>query len=143
MTDIKSLNYKILSEGYVPRRMHDSDAGFDLFLPHSIVLKPRVVHCISLQVCVFLETGTCGLILPRSSVSASGILVHTGVIDAGYTGTLRATVQNLTNIDLSFGRGMRIAQLVVLPLVPLAGCEAYSLVPKTDRGDSGFGSTGR
>lgn len=94
-----------------------------------------------------LPAGTVGLLFPRSSTSLRGILIHTGVIDSGYLGSIKIVATCLKNgVEIEIGQ--RIAQLVILPLyaykeivqLPLSELPA----PKEgERGFKGFGSTGK
>ena len=88
-----------------------------------------------------IPKGNVGYVLPRSSISLKGVLVHTGVIDCGYTGEISVVLQNLTNQTVIFKRYNRIAQLVVTPLTGLTLVQG-TLSTDTDRGEGGFGSSG-
>ena len=125
--------------------MHKQDAGFDLPLPFEFEMSSGRTTTISLGFSVLLKSGTFGLIAPRSSTSARGILVYQGIIDAGFTGTLSLTITNLGKKTIKFKKGERIAQLIVLPLVPASKLYTISKkdLPQTERGKHCLGSTGR
>lgn len=138
----KYLNYVKTKRGYSPSRAYKTDAGFDLTAVEECVIKSHHTVTLSLDISVEIPKENVGLILGRSSVSSAGILCHTGVIDAGYTGIISAVLTNLTDLDFQIFRGQRIAQLVVVPLMSFLGArEVLSLKP-SERGAGGFGSTG-
>lgn len=130
-----------LDEGAcAPMRAHDSDAGFDLACKEDLVLEPNVANTIDTGVHVLIPEGYVGLVCPRSSFNVKGIGTPIGVVDAGYTGSIRVVLEpfNLTKIF----RGNRIAQLVILPLPNIKMIEGKVIGVDTHRGDGGFGSTG-
>lgn len=130
-----------LDEGAcAPMRAHDSDAGFDLACKEDLVLEPNVANTIDTGVHVLIPEGYVGLVCPRSSFNVKGIGTPIGVVDAGYTGSIRVVLEpfNVTKIF----KGNRIAQLVILPLPNIKMIEGKVIGVDTHRGDGGFGSTG-
>lgn len=133
---------------YRPRYATPGAAGLDLAaaLEQPVDLHPGETVRIPTGVAVQLpDHGYAALIFPRSGIAAEhGItLVNAvGVVDADYTGEILCPVINLGNGVYTIRPGDRIAQLVVVPVARAR----VSLVPEldaTDRGDGGFGSTGR
>lgn len=123
-----------------PTRAHDGDAGYDLTLAGTkpVVLTPGGRATVPTGWAVRLDPATCGLVLPRSGNAAKlGLNVITGVIDSGYTGEVKVTVHNTSRDKVTLTPGMRVAQLVVTPVVT-HGAPAKN----TERGAGGFGSTG-
>ena len=95
-----------------------------------------------------IPDGYVGLVQPRSSYSAAGVGTATGVIDAGYTGSISVVLSSKS--DLKIYAGSRIAQLVIVPLPGVRLVEGDVMSHKSDvmshkseRGCGGFGSTGR
>ena len=129
--------------GFLPARAHGDDAGFDLAIPHALHVAPGHRVTVDFRIRVLVPRGFAGLILPRSSLTAEGIDVLPGVIDAGYTGFIKATVANRTRKDASLVASQRIAQLVVLPLPLFKVVRGAVRDADTERGTQGFGSTGR
>ena len=129
--------------GFLPARAHGDDAGFDLAIPHALHVAPGHRVTVDFRIRVLVPRGFAGLILPRSSLTAEGIDVLPGVIDAGYTGFIKATVANRTRKDASLVASQRIAQLVVLPLPLFKVVRGAVRDADTERGAQGFGSTGR
>lgn len=85
-----------------------------------------------------LQRGEWALVLPRSSAAKRGITVVSGVIDTGYTGPLYAIVQASGLLPVVVSEGQRLAQIVKIPAIYPETKEGA-----TERGENGFGSTGR
>jgi dUTP pyrophosphatase len=97
---------------------------------------------VDLGVAFEIPDGYGGFVMPRSGLASKGWIAHTGVIDAGYRGSVCATLENLTVGDTwTIKRGDRVAQIVVMP-VPRVTFELCSELSETERAGNGFGSTG-
>lgn len=134
------IKYELDEGAYAPMRAHDSDAGFDLSCREDQVLEPNVANTIDTGVHVLIPEGYVGLLCPRSSFNVKGIGTPIGVVDAGYTGSIRVVLEpfNVTKIF----KGNRIAQLVIVPLPDVHLVEGDVTGVKSERGLGGFGSTG-
>jgi dUTP pyrophosphatase len=134
-----------LREGaVVPERAYSGDAGLDLAACERVELGPgeRAVVCTGLAVAI--PEGYAGFVQPRSGLAARhglSVVNSPGLVDSGYRGELRVV---LLNTDLAerfvIEPGMRIAQLVVLPVPELEVLEVDEL-PASERGVRGFGSS--
>lgn len=81
-----------------------------------------------------------GFVMPKSGLSVNhNIVARIGVIDADYTGNIIVTLDNFGSEPYTFQPGDKVAQLVVVPMVQLDGFR----VEDKERGEGGFGSTGR
>ncbi len=134
------INYELDEGAYKPMRAHDSDAGFDLFAREDVALSPDKIFKVDTGVHVLIPEGYVGLILPRSSYNCAGVATPTGVIDAGYTGSI--SVFLVSKYDLRIFKGNRIAQLVIVPLPDVHLVEGDVTGVKSERGLGGFGSSG-
>ncbi len=134
------IKYELDEGAYAPMRAHDSDAGFDLACKEDQVLEPNVANTIDTGVHILIPEGYVGLVCPRSSFNVKGIGTPIGVVDAGYTGSIRVVLEpfNVTKIF----KGNRIAQLVILPLPNIKMIEGKVIGAKTERSANGFGSSG-
>ena len=136
-----------LRDGAVlPARAHVGDAGLDLSACEALTIGPGERALVATGLAVEIPEGHAGLVAPRSGLALrDGIsIVNTpGVIDAGYRGEVRVLVLN-TDRDEAFeiSEGDRIAQLLVVPFASLEPVESDALA-ESERGDGGFGSTGR
>ena len=121
-------------------------AGVDLVaaIDETIILGPGERHIIPTGLAIALPAGYEAQIRPRSGLAAKhGItLVNSpGTIDADYRGEIGAILINHGQVPFSVERGMRIAQLIVAPVIEFTWNEQNKL-GETDRGIGGFGSTG-
>jgi dUTP pyrophosphatase len=129
----------------VPVRAYAGDAGLDLAACERVELAPGARALVPTGLAVAIPDGYAGYVQPRSGLAAKhGIsIVNTpGLVDSGYRGEL---LVNLVNHDgeetFVVEPGMRIAQLVVLPVPPVEPVEVDEL-PASERGAGGFGSSG-
>lgn len=135
---------KLDSELPTPGRAHPDDAGIDLHARHPAELDPGERAVIDTGIAVAIPSGHAGWVIPRSGLAARrgiGVVNGPGLIDPGYRGEIRVVLVNLGDERFRIGRGDRIAQLVVLPL-PKLEIEIVESLDATERGTSGFGSSG-
>ena len=121
-------------------------AGFDLAaaVTGPTTIRPGEIRVVPCGFAMALPPGHEAQVRPRSGLaSRHGItLVNTpGTIDADYRGEVQVPLINLGRADFVIERGMRVAQMVVMPVPPVALVETNELDP-TDRGPGGFGHTG-
>lgn len=129
----------------IPTRAYSGDAGLDLAACERVELRPGERALVGTGLAVAIPEGYAGFVQPRSGLATRhGIsIVNTpGLVDAGYRGELKVALLN-TDARESFvvEPGMRIAQLVVLP-VPAVEPVEVSELPESTRGADGFGSSG-
>jgi dUTP pyrophosphatase len=129
-----------------PRRATTDAAGLDLVAANTtpVVMKPGRRALIPTGIAIALPAGTEGQVRPRSGLALKhGVtcLNSPGTIDADYRGELKVILVNLGDEDFEVRRGLRIAQLVIAPVTPVAFDLALQL-DATARRDGGFGSTG-
>lgn len=138
-------NLRMYYSGRTPTRAYNDDAGLDLYVDGDQTVKAHGLTDVSLGVSVKAPEGTWVLLTGRSStLKKRGIRVEQGIIDTGYTGPLYATVVNTTDDDIHLNDGERIAQLIVMPnLTQRTNLIPVDILPPTERGDQGFGSSGR
>lgn len=134
----------------VPTSSYHGDVGLDLYASEDVFIKTGETAIIKTDLAVGIPMGFYGKIEDRSSLAATGIRTGAGVIDAGYTGEVRVVLHNLNNKNNSnykgqgyeIKKGQRIAQLIIQSVVPIRLLEVQSL-DNSDRGNGGFGSSGR
>ena len=141
---IELLFRRLHPDAVLPERAYEGDAGLDLDACERVELAPGERAVVGTGVAVAIPEGHAGFVQPRSGLAARhGIsLVNTpGLVDAGYRGEVRVIVLN-TDAREAFviEPGMRIAQLVVLPVASVEPVEVDEL-PATERGVRGFGSS--
>ena len=133
----------MLDEGaYMPTRAYSTDAGLDLYSPVDVMIMPRANAVIDTGVHVELPLGSVGFLKSKSGLNIKHGILGEGVIDAGYTGSIRVKLYNHSGEEYYIQRGDKITQLVILPVI-LPDLEQVEMLEDTDRGANGFGSTGR
>src|SRR4051812_34331630 len=135
---------RLRPEAVVPERAYSGDAGLDLASCERVELAPGQRALVPTGLAVAIPEGHAGFVQPRSGLAAKhGItIVNTpGLVDSGYRGELLINLLN-TDRDETFvvERGMRIAQLVVLP-IPEVELVVVDELPDSERGVRGFGSS--
>jgi dUTP pyrophosphatase len=135
---------RLRPDAVVPGRAYSGDAGLDLSSCERLELGPGERALVPTGLAVAIPEGYAGLVQPRSGLAAKhGIsIVNTpGLVDSGYRGEL---LVNLVNTDkreaFVVEPGMRIAQLVIIPIPELELVEVDEL-PESERGVRGFGSS--
>lgn len=127
---------------YMPEYAHDQDAGADLRSPVNAVVHPHSSATIDTGVHVEIPAGMVGMLKSKSGLNVHFNIVGEGVIDAGYTGSIRVKLYNHGFDAFRVHRGDKISQLVIMP-VHHAAFEQVDSLEETERGNGGFGSTGR
>ena len=135
---------RLRPDAVLPQRAYAGDAGLDLAACERVELAPGARAVVATGLAVAIPEGYAGFVQPRSGLAArAGIsIVNTpGLVDSGYRGELRVVLLN-TDREHSFvvEPGMRIAQLVVVPVPGVTPLEVEEL-PETERGVRGFGSS--
>src|SRR5688572_26834967 len=136
---------KLRPEARLPSYAHPGDAGLDLAAAVDAEVGPGERAMIPTGVAVAIPQGHAGFVLPRSGLaSREGLTLANspGLIDAGYRGEVTCAVVNLDRErPVSIRQGDRIAQLVIMPVEQVRPTWSNEL-PPSDRGESGFGSSG-
>ena len=135
---------RLRPDAALPARAYAGDAGFDLAACERVELEPGARAAVGTGLAVAIPHGYAGFVQPRSGLAArNGLtIVNTpGLIDSGYRGELVVILLN-TDREVPFvvEPGMRIAQLVVLPVPEVELVEVDEL-PASERGVRGFGSS--
>jgi dUTP pyrophosphatase len=135
---------RLRNDAVVPERAYVGDAGLDLAACEALELAPGERAVVGTGIAVAIPDGYAGFVQPRSGLAARhglAVVNAPGLIDSGYRGEIRVVLLNTDRSD-SFlvEQGMRIAQLVVLPVPELAVVETDEL-PESERGVRGFGSS--
>lgn len=131
--------------GAQPTRSSPDDAGFDLrvYLPRGeYTLYAGTKKLFGTDTRLSIPRGYYGQIQGRSGLASRGVVPHLGVIDAGYTGEIAVILFNHGDGPVTFQDGDRIAQIIIHKL-PSVRFHVVDEFPDTDRGNNGFGSSGR
>ncbi len=132
---------RIHPEAKLPVYGHRGDAGLDLFSVVDRELGPGEVFAVPTGIQVAIPPGHVGLVWDKSGISLQKVHRLAGVVDAGYRGEVQVVMINLGAGSFAVKKGMKVAQMLVQPVVSVSVVEAPAL-DDTSRGDGGFGSTG-
>ena len=138
----RKMKIKLDAGAFFPDRAHDTDAGADLRSPVETVIPARDSCIIDTGVHIQLPHGYVGMLKSKSGLNVMHDITSEGVIDEGYTGTIMVKLYNHGDQPYKIERYDKITQLVIVP------CEYvdFDLVDDledSERGDDGFGSTGK
>jgi dUTP pyrophosphatase len=136
---------KLSPEAVIPQYAKDGDAGMDLVATSIKFDGTQITYGTGLS--MEIPKGFVGLVFPRSSIRKTDLSLSNsvGVIDSGYRGEIQATFNQKAlskNGSLLYGVGDRIMQIIIIPYPPIEFEEVNEL-NNTERGEGGFGSTGK
>ena len=128
---------------YTPERAHSTDAGLDLKSPKGCYIPAGGSAIIRTGVHVELPEGCAGLLVSKSGLNTKFDITSTGLLDEGYTGEIVVKLYNHGKTGYQVHAGDKVTQLMVVPVryEPVELVEAFDSV--SERGDNGFGSSGR
>ena len=142
ITSYPEIKVKLDEGAYMPERAHGTDAGADLRTPIDFTLPSWSSRTIDTGVHVQLPPETCGELWSKSGLNINHGIISTGLVDEGYTGSVKVELYNLSDDDYYFEKGEKITQLVIkhvcYPTYQLA-----EAIEGGERGSAGIGSTGR
>ncbi len=137
------LQVKLLSSlAKLPVRSTENSAGYDLFASSSSTLNPWSRGVINTDITIQIPAGTYGRIAGRSGLALKGLTVAGGVIDGDYRGNIGIILYNLSDEEFRVNSGDRIAQLILEKIETLEVIQVQE-IETTNRGEKGFGSTGK
>ena len=125
----------------LPVRAHGTDAGMDLYSMEEKIIAPYGNEVFDTGVHVEIPEGYVGLVKSKSGLMVNYAITTDGVVDCGYTGTIRVKLFNNCGARFLVEKGQKIAQLVLLPIIT-PELEVVNELEETERGNRGFGSTG-
>ena len=144
MQKVKIKVLKLVDSAKLPRYEHEDDSGLDLFALEEQEVLPGEATLIRTGISIELPRGTEAQIRPRSGLALKHsitVLNTPGTVDAGYRGEIKVILINHGKQAFKVLKGMKIAQMVIAPVIS-AEIEEVDSLSKTIRGEGGFGSTG-
>ena len=136
---------KMFPEAIEPKRMTDGSAGYDLFACDATLILPGKFCMITTGIAMEIPNGYVGLVFARSGLATTKGLRPAncvGVIDSDYRGEIKVCLYNDSFDVREVNFGDRIAQIVIVPYI-YPNLEVVENLSDTERGDGGFGSTGK
>lgn len=133
----------MLDEGAImPTRAHKEDAGLDLYARDTAIVPAKESCKFDTGVHIEIPPSMVGFLKSKSGLNVKHGITSEGVIDEGYTGSIVVKLYNNSGYDYKVNKGDKISQLVILPILK-PNLEVVDSLGETDRGDNGFGSSGR
>lgn len=148
------MRIKLDNGAKMPTRAHETDAGLDIYSRETKTIRARSSETFDTGVhielpMIHLNTGffperfkTVGFLKSKSGLNVNHGITSEGVIDVGYTGSIVAKLYNNSDEDYTVNAGDKITQLVILPIFT-PELELVDSLGDTERGDNGFGSSGK
>ena len=145
---IDKIKIKLDEGAKMPSRAHDTDAGLDIFARESQIVLAKSSVTLDTGVHIEIPKGYAGFLKSKSGLNVKHGITSEGVIDCGYTGSICVKLYNNSFTDYKVEAGDKISQLVILPIahdftLELVETEAELYGGDTERGNGGFGSSGR
>jgi len=134
---------------FLPTKAHETDAGYDLYAKEDFCVTTKddivdncgyAIHDTGVH--IEIPKGYVGFLKSKSGLNVKCNITGEGVIDSGYTGSIVVKLYNHGSTTHWFARGDKIIQLVILPIFS-EELEVVDSLEETERGDNGFGSTGK
>ena len=134
----------VLDKGAIkPTKAHHTDAGYDLYARDTQIVPAKESATFDTGVHIELMPGTVGMIKSKSGLNIKHGITSEGVVDAGYVGSIVVKLYNHSGYDYKVNAGDKITQLVIMPLAYVGELDVVDHLEETDRGNDGFGSSGR
>ena len=127
-----------LNPGHNPLRVHENDAGADVYMPYDCILQPGEIVKVPLGFGLVLPDGYAGFVFPRSSMAEKGLTCELPPIDSGYRGEIHAIISNVSNKVQEIPKNTRVGQLVITPII----IADFVFDLGNERGTDAFGSSG-
>lgn len=135
---------RIHDDAIIPKKAHENDACFDMYIPYNQVVESYSTKLIHTGIKLEIPRGYEGIIRPRSGTSLKTplrIANSPGVIDSTYRGEICVITSNLSNKDYLVKKHQRIAQFTIKKVIDFE-MEEVEEIDETSRDEGGFGSTG-
>ena len=137
------MNIYVEKGAYMPERAHKTDAGLDVRSYENRLVKAHGGALLHTGLHVQLPHGTAGMLVSKSGLNVKHGITSTGLIDEGYTGEIMVKLYNHSDTNYLVNAGDKISQLVVIPVLYEDIQFKNFLDENTERGDHGFGSSGK
>ena len=126
----------------MPTRAHATDAGLDIYARETQIVPARESAIFDTGLHIQLPPNTAGFLKSKSGLNVKHGITSEGVVDVGYTGSIKVKLYNHSGYDYTVHEGDKISQLVILPILT-PELELVDSLEDTERGTNGFGSSGK
>lgn len=137
------IKYKKLYKDAKPfKYSREGDACLDMYADDDYIIMPFNVKIINTGIAIEIPEGYEGIVRGRSGLASQGIMCHLGTVDCTYRGDIGVVLFNTTTEPFHIHKGNRIGQFSIQPTIHINLIESDNL-SETERGDSGYGSSGK
>lgn len=136
------MKVKLDEYAFPPDRAHRQDAGLDIRSPFDFVVRAHDSFAVDTGVHFEIPYGYVGMVKSKSGLNFKHGITTEGVVDSGYTNSVWLKIYNNSDEDKEFLRGDKLTQIVFLPVL-MDDIEIVDEIHGGERGERGFGSTGR
>lgn len=136
------MKVKLDAGAFMPQRAHEQDAGYDLRTPVCVTVPAGGFAVVDTGVHIELPHGKCAIVISKSGLYLKHKISSTGLIDEGFTGTIVIGLLNNSDTDYQFARGDKISQFIITDYCA-EELELAEHLSDTERGNAGYGSTGK
>ena len=137
------MKIKLFKDIELPKKAHLPDCGLDIFMPEAFDIQPFETVTVGLGFGVIIPEGYCGILIPRSSIAAKGLIIQDAAIDPDYRGELHGIITNCSNEIQHISANQRLMSLVCFPCLNPFLEEVEEFEDSTVRGANGLGSSGK
>lgn len=139
---MEEIRVKLDEGAFLPERAHDTDAGADIRTPVRFALPAHGGAVVHTGVHIETPAGCAAMLKSKSGLNIRDGILSEGVIDEGFTGEVVVKLYNHSDESYLFERGDKITQVVIVPVL-YPTYEQVDEIGGGERGDDGYGSTGR
>lgn len=140
----QKIKIKLDKGAKMPTRAHTTDAGLDIYCPEgqAQIIPAKESTIFDTGVHIELPINTAGMLKSKSGLNVNHGITSEGVIDVGYTGSIKVKLYNNSGYDYEVREGDKITQLVIVPILT-PSLDLVDELTERGRGNNGFGSSGR
>lgn len=136
------MKIKLDNGALMPTRAYPTDAGLDIYARETQIVPARESAVFDTGVHIELPAGTVGMLKSKSGLNVKHGITSEGVIDVGFSGSIRVKLYNHSGYDYKVNKGDKISQLVIMPILA-PDLELVDELIEQGRGNNGFGSSGK
>ncbi len=133
---------KVHPDAKIPTKAYTGDLCYDLYSVEDYIIEPNTVVKVRTGIAFNFPDGWGGIIKDRSSMASKGVFTGGGVIDNQFIGEISVIFHTVGEKSFSINKGDKIAQILPTPVVNFEIIET-DVLESSERGDKGFGSSGK
>lgn len=134
---------KTFNGGKIPTQGTKDSIGWDLYAPTPMRIYSGEIGVLPLGIMTEIPFRFACIIKEKSGLALKGLGILGGVIDSDYRGEWKVILINHGKDSIDFAAGQKVAQFIIVPVASLIGVRESDILSTTERGEGGFGSTGK